>query len=96
MLPPLKRTIYTGTFIHTPTPGYLEIIENGAIGVDENGIIIFVVKLLENHQVKVVAKRVAETYGWDHGADVVACGHGRSSFWFPGFVGRSLLIFCNL
>ncbi|KAL8770131.1 MAG: hypothetical protein Q9194_005257 [Teloschistes cf. exilis] len=82
----VKRTIYTGTFIHTPSPGYLEIIENGAIGVDEDGIIIFIVKLLENHHVKKVAKRVAETYGWDHGVDVVASVQGRSTFWFPGFI----------
>ena len=37
--PTLKRTIYTGTFISTPTPTTLEILENHAIAVDEHGVI---------------------------------------------------------
>lgn len=96
MPPRLKRTIYTGTFIHTPTLGNLEIIEYGAVGVDENGIIRFVEELPENRRERAVAKRVAEEHGWDDGVDVVVGWQERSSFWFPGFVGRSWLLFFNL
>ena len=40
---PLKppRTIYTGTFISTPSPTTLEILPRHAIGVDEGGVIRF-------------------------------------------------------
>lgn len=89
MSSPLRKTIYTGTFIHTPTLGKLEIIENGAIGVDESGIIRFVENVPGNGDLDVVAKRAAKGHGWADGVDVVACGGGRSTFWFPGFVGRS-------
>lgn len=39
---PLKPTVYTGTFIHTPTPNTLEILEHKAIGVDSHGVIRFI------------------------------------------------------
>lgn len=38
--PPLKRTLYTGTFISTPTPSSLSVLENHAVVVDEKGVII--------------------------------------------------------
>ncbi|KAL9583018.1 MAG: hypothetical protein Q9212_002964 [Teloschistes hypoglaucus] len=81
----LKRTIYTGTFIHTPTLGNLEIIENSAIGVDENGIIRFIEELSEDRSVGPAAKHIAQEHGWDDGVNVVTY-ECRSSFWFPGFV----------
>ncbi|KAL8678416.1 MAG: hypothetical protein Q9186_005224 [Xanthomendoza sp. 1 TL-2023] len=40
----LKKTIYTGTFIHTPTRSALEVLEKGIVGVDEGGVIRFVEK----------------------------------------------------
>ena len=45
MAPPLQKTIYTGTFIHTPSLTHLKILENTAVGVDEDGIIAFIERL---------------------------------------------------
>ena len=42
--PYLKRTIYTGTFLSAPSLGKLDIVEDAAVGVDENGIIVFILK----------------------------------------------------
>ncbi|KAL8822282.1 MAG: hypothetical protein Q9191_006980, partial [Dirinaria sp. TL-2023a] len=42
--PPVRRTVYTGTFVHTPSLGKLEVLKNAAIGVDEHGVIAFIHK----------------------------------------------------
>ena len=42
--PHLRRTVYTGTFLHTPALGQLEILENAVIGVNEHGVIAFIHK----------------------------------------------------
>lgn len=44
-IPPLQKTIYTGTFISTPSLGSLRVLENHAVGVDENGVIKFICKI---------------------------------------------------
>ena len=44
---PLKKTVYTGTFISTPSLGSLKVLEDAAIGVDEAGIIRYIESNLE-------------------------------------------------
>lgn len=84
--PPLQKTIFTGTFICTPTLTSLRVLENHAIGVDEEGVIKFICKIgTEEDGVKewmnVVGWRV-EDVRWVNG------GEGGGSWWFPGFVGE--------
>lgn len=45
---PLRRTVYTGTFLHTPSLGYLEVLRNAVIGVNEHGVIAFIEKGFED------------------------------------------------
>lgn len=44
-MPPLPKTIYTGTFIHTPHLGALSVAEHLAVGVDETGTIRHITNL---------------------------------------------------
>jgi len=41
---PLKRILYIGNFLWTPSLGQLKVLENAVIGVDENGTIAFALK----------------------------------------------------
>ena len=78
---PLQRTVYTGTFLHTPSLGELVVLENASIGVDEHGIIAFVAKTSEELQTEL------HTKGWDDPVDVAGKQDGTGWF-FPGFLGR--------
>lgn len=74
------RTLYYGTFVHSVSISELEICENGAIGVDSYGKIVFVEKNVES--VKQVLRRYPQ---WAQGGKVVKAAEG--SFFFPGFIG---------
>jgi guanine deaminase len=74
----LRRTIYFGTFIHSKTLHELDIIENGAIGVDEHGKIVFVERTVES------VGSVLAAHGWENAQVVQASG---CQFFFPGFIG---------
>lgn len=81
---PPRRTIYYGTFIHNASLTELEILENAAIGVDENGNIAFVEK---NRTDVADLDQIVEERGWTEYD--VARGDGEGwRFWFPGFVGE--------
>lgn len=73
---PINKTIYLGSFVHCIALGDLEICENGAIGVDEQGIIQFVEKdtcletIFQKHADWKSAKTISVTDG----------------FFFPGFI----------
>lgn len=80
--PPLRKTIYTGTFISSPSlsVGELSVLENKALGVDESGVVVWI----EDWDGGI---------GGD-GEEVVRDGEvwrvlraGRNEWWFPGFVG---------
>jgi len=93
MPPPLKKTIYTGNFVHTPSLGSLSVLEKYAIAVDEEGVIRHIEQL--EPEVEVVdqpAKVVAKYLGWE-GCEVVRAGRSAADkegvWWFPGFVGES-------
>ncbi|KAL8726612.1 MAG: hypothetical protein Q9181_005982 [Wetmoreana brouardii] len=87
--PPSNRKIYTGTFIHTPRLGELEVLERAAVGVNENGIIEWIDEGLDNNHEFYLRRVIASMYGWDLGdeeVEVVCCAGGMLGFWFPGFV----------
>ncbi|KAH6616399.1 guanine deaminase [Boeremia exigua] len=72
----VSRTIYIGPFVHSKSLTELEICENGAIGVDENGVIAFVEKELD-------LEAVQSKHSWQDAASVRLSGN---SFFFPGFI----------
>lgn len=101
--PTLKRTIYTGTFISTPTPTTLEILENHAVAVDEHGVITNRIAfpppkreedsgLSPGLHDEVVLEWVERIWGIGDGWEWewVRVGEGREGrgWWFPGFVGE--------
>ncbi|MCJ1401100.1 hypothetical protein MMC11_004312 [Xylographa trunciseda] len=80
---PLKRTIYTGTFIHSLSLDAIEVVEHGIIGVDEKGVIAFVEKGDTHAEPK---ETVRSRHGWEEW-ETVRMGDGTSTtFFFPGFV----------
>ncbi len=97
------KSIYTGTFISTPSLDSLRVLENHAIGVDENGVIRHVAPLpplnSEDEDPLISVCHVARSWGWgmrpcgdgdgEREWTWVEGGNGRSSWWFPGFIGKS-------
>lgn len=89
-----KKTIYTGTFISTPTLNSLQVLENHAVGVDESGTIRHVCPLPSQDFELADLSMIAEAWGWGPSDDGETTwlwrsgGNGRSSWWFPGFVGK--------
>lgn len=77
---PISKTIYLGAFVHCVSQTELEIGENGAIGVDEEGIIRFVEKNVDLHAVHEKHRE------WKEAKTIELAGNG---FYFPGFIGRS-------
>lgn len=85
----LKCTVYIGRFIHCLSLTELEICEEGAIGVDEQGKIAFVERDVRGERVEDV-ENVVERFGWG-GCEVVRVkGEG---FFFPGFIGMRFCLF---
>lgn len=78
---PVEKTIYLGAFAHCVALAELEIVEDGAIGVDEQGVISFVEKEVD---VEDVRKRHD---GWND-AKILRVTDG---FFFPGFIGKFIL-----
>lgn len=74
--PSLQKTIYVGAFVHSKTLQELEHCQNGAIGVDEKGVIAFVEQETED---------VLSKPGWESAKIVKIPGSG---FFFPGFIGQ--------
>ena len=63
------------------------MLENYAVGVDEEGVIRFVCELEGGDGGGV--KEQVEMLGWDlEECRIVEGGKGGNSWWFPGFVGR--------
>lgn len=75
---PVEKTIYRGAFVHCVALAELEIVENGAVGVNEEGVIQFVEKETSVEDVK------TRHAGWNN-AKVVSVKDG---FFFPGFIGE--------
>ena len=83
---PSRKTLYVGTFIHTPSLGHLEVLENAVVGVDEDGAIAFIKRGVDPEDGLL---GILGNNGWDD-AEVVRCeGSERGIGWFfPGFVGE--------
>ena len=91
-----KLSVFTGTFIHTPTLGALEILQDKAVGVDEDGVICFIVdcyKSDEDNEIRVIEKFLKKSYwrlkgssDWEYVRKW--SGKGVERWWFPGFVGE--------
>jgi len=74
----ISKTIYLGPFVHSKSLAELEICENGAIGVDENGIITFVEKNIQSTDTLISQKPE-----WQNAKVVKILNNG---FFFPGFI----------
>ncbi|KAF2033669.1 guanine deaminase [Setomelanomma holmii] len=72
------KTIYLGSFVHSQTLTELEICRQGAIGVDENGVIDFVEKNISN-----ISELKSKDSSWQDAKTVKIPGNG---FFFPGFI----------
>ena len=97
-LAPLQKTIYTGTFISTPTLGSLQVLERHAVGVDEEGVIRFVCEIETGDYgpgLLMDVEEWIEVVGWKmEEVRWVKGGNGGDSWWFPGFVGElEILLF---
>lgn len=79
---PISKTIYFGPFVHSTSLAELEICENGAIGVDEKGVIAFVERDVAYDGVDEIKRR---NQGWRDAGVVSVEGNG---FFFPGFIGE--------
>lgn len=91
MPPRLQKSIYTGTFLSTPSLGHLQILEHHAVGVDEDGIIRHISSLLDQSNESVYA--LAKIWGWGtKGYTVVEGAIEGNSWWFPGFVGKQIVL----
>lgn len=77
-------TIYFGTFIHSPRDevSKLDICEEGAIGVNSDGVIEFV-----ERDAKDVDSIVYKHPDFKN-AEIVQTKPGTTQFFFPGFIGR--------
>ncbi|KAJ4313426.1 hypothetical protein N0V94_006964 [Neodidymelliopsis sp. IMI 364377] len=74
----ISKTIYVGPFVHSVSLTELQICEDAAIGVDEQGIIAFVEKESD-------LQSVQSKHSW-HDATVVDIRRGQNTFLFPGFI----------
>ncbi|CCX08320.1 hypothetical protein FPQ18DRAFT_320122 [Pyronema domesticum] len=74
-----RRTIFTGTFVHTPTSNDLQILENAAVFVDENGKIVHI----DENATSNTARLRHDLADWS-GAELIY-SH-ENEFFFPGFV----------
>ncbi len=96
---PMKKRIYAGTFIHTPTLGSLSVLEDARVGVSEEGVIDWIERRERGGKEKEgeegAEKRVVvegrkwgggEMEGWEVEGEGV--GDDGWSWYFPGFVGR--------
>lgn len=106
---PLKRTLYIGNFLWTPSLGQLKVLENAVIGVDESGVMAFVLEGGEidpmepargsgDVQMRFPFLEKVRQHGWKDGEwECVVGGKGGRGWWFPGFVGALLrYLFCRL
>ena len=73
-----KKTFYVGAFIHSKSLQALEICQKSVIGVDEEGKIAFIERVVESVGV------LHRPDGWSEAAIVEIAPH---QFFFPGFIG---------
>ena len=77
----LPKTLYIGPFIQCESLNKLDICPNGMIGVDEKGLIVFIVRSIKGQQIPIEGE-------WEKAKVVRIEGPG---FFFPGFIGTEHL-----
>lgn len=87
---PIKKTLYVGRFIHTPTSEELAIIDRGAVLVGTDGVIERVgwTSAEVREMVLQAEADVEKGEGREENIDLVRCSDEEKGFWFPGFVGK--------
>lgn len=81
-----KPAVYLGTFIHSKSLTEIDILNDAAIFVDEQGKIVAIEKDIKDVD---GALSVCPKLGWETD-EVIARACGREQFFFPGFIGLSL------
>lgn len=89
----MKRRIYAGTFIHTPTLGELCVLEDARVGVNEEGVIEWIERRKQGKEPggEDGAEELVEGRKWGDGemeTVEVEGGDDGYGWYFPGFVGR--------
>ncbi|ODV93683.1 hypothetical protein PACTADRAFT_45975 [Pachysolen tannophilus NRRL Y-2460] len=80
----INFTVYCGTLAHTPKLGVLEVIPNAVVGVDQDGIIVFITPNAADDPLKAVSA-YDPTLSLTQ-VDVINTDlQNESCFWFPGF-----------
>ena len=97
--PSLNRTLYVGNFVWTPSLGQLKVLENAAVGVDNGGIIAFILEDVDidpqpddwescSPQLRSMLTEAVAKYGWKgEDWDCMIRSRNGLEWWFPGFVG---------
>ena len=82
-------TVYSGTFIHCKSTTELEVLEHALVGVDEQGVIRFLEKDIQQNGKSV--EDIVHRWGWggQNGEwELVEFGGDDRYWFFPGFVGK--------
>jgi len=80
-LPPRKKQVFIGSFIHCLSKSELEYLHDTAVFVDEKGVILRVEGSCNVEK----AREVVKELGWD--GEVGFKVGGKGQFFFPGFIG---------
>jgi len=73
--------IFTGTFVHTPSPDILSVLENAAVFVDRSGTIVHI-----DEDVSLPDARLNNDLEEWSGAEIIFTRPRSNEFFFPGFV----------
>jgi hypothetical protein len=82
-----KPAVYLGTFIHSKSLTEIDVLHDAAIFVDEQGKIVAIEKDIKDVD---GALSICPKLGWET-EEVIARACGREQFFFPGFIGLSLI-----
>ena len=80
-LPPRKKQVFIGSFIHCLSKSELEYLHDTAVFVDEKGVILKVEGSCNLEK----ATEMVKGLGWDGKVDFKVGEKGQ--FFFPGFIG---------
>ena len=84
-----RYTAYYGTFAHTPKLGNLEVLPNTLLGVDQNGIIDFIISVeppIEIENLKSLVINNSSIKLSPNNIDIISIVDNVNSFFFPGFI----------
>ena len=85
-----SRSLFVGTLIHSKSLDELEYLDDTAVFVDEDGLIV----AIQSKYSQTAAEEIEALFqklGWSR-EDVTIKTAKSGEFFFPGFIGRSLSI----